>query len=155
LKKTIIAVFILLFVFSTLPANAGPGYEKLKEKREIFLKIVRWDLPKFLLKPIVGQAINMMIERESLKARFKSEAFDFILTRSEFVYSDISFKHFARSETFLFALRLSIVTRRIRNHEFKKLKGLFVQDLASKGLTRMDIKNLFEELDYLRSWNVD
>lgn len=150
LKKILVLTIVFVFILSLVPINAGPAYEILKAKNSYTVKVVKWTLPEFLFMPIIQNAIGQMEEKGALKARFKNEFIDLIITRCEFVYSRISFKQAARSNTFLLALRLVMVTSRLRDNEFMDIKGLFVQDLASKGLTRTDIKNVFDYVKGIR-----
>lgn len=152
MKKFFVLFIVFLLMLSALPVNAGPGYEKLKEKKQFILKIIKWDLPRFFLAPVIKGAINIMNEKGSLKARFKSNEFDFILTKSEFIYSDISFRGVARTQPFEFALRLALVFQRVKHHEFPPLKEHLFQDFVSKGITRFDTHRIFEFLNSLRCW---
>lgn len=150
MKRTLLVLMIVCFVFSVLPVTAGPAYEKLKADKTYLLKVVRWNLPAFFFKPVILKAIGIMEDKGFLKTRFTNEMFDFILTKSEYVYSNLSFKNAARSKPFVLAIRLCLATKRLSYDEFMGLKNYFVQDLADNGFTRTDIKTVFDLLRQLR-----
>jgi len=153
MKKVFGLVLVLLFIFSVLPANAGPAFEKLKKQEHYFIIDVRGEAPNYFLNMIA----NTMKGDGLTRVHFHGFAYEFYLTHVSHIFSDKSFRTTLRDDKkrHLFQKKLgkifanALPSASPEEDAFEKFCKLVGADLASKKVKEAVLINHMARMEAL------
>ena len=152
MKKVIGIALVVFFLFSLLPATAGPAYKKLKLCTKPIITISEYPkdslMLKFFNRDIIKYTRELEMNREKYpmglgySLSYKHNVWRAVIRPASSIFCDDSFQETIRKHPKLFQYKIYSFTMSVLDEPWESFKKLLRQDLRSKGLSDQEITEL-------------